>query len=487
MRNLIFRLFLRLFGFTIHKKKGHAKGTILILIDGLSYDALLLAITKKQCPTIKKLLTKKGFLIQPYYCGLPAATTATEALLFYGNKANIPGFTWYDRTLHTFVRGNRSLELAPFEDAYPKKRNLLQDGSAIMSVYTGGATELSVSGRNLTFSKSKPMITAMHYLLMSILYPIQLFRAIALTGKMLFLYYRSDVESAKEMMSGLFLGQFSCFLTEIEIMRNTKRIFVDFLLYDEMAHEHGPTHPSALSSLKLIDRYIKRICNTARHSGMEYDIIILSDHGQTNSIPYDLTMNRSEREISSALQDPARTILKTYGGFVPDKKDKSLYLVPAGSTLQLYFSESLHTPMTYTQLTTLYPSFIRTILDYPGFGWVLIREEHGGRLLIGKHGSLRFDKSGRHTLSGDPLKHIPKRDMELTIQSFKEYSQFPNNGDLVLFGAVINGAVVSFEKHKGTHGGFFGPMVTPFIISKLELEKEDSMEGIFRKIEYNMR
>lgn len=487
MRDIIFRIFLRLFGFTIHKKQGHAKGTILILIDGLSYDALLFGITKRQCPTIKKLLTKKGFFIQPYYCGLPAATTATEALLFYGNNTNIPGFTWYDRTLGTFVRGNRSLDLAPFEDTYPKKRNLLKDGSAIMSVYTGGATELSVSGRNLTFSKSRPMITAAHYLLMSLLYPIQLFRAIALTGKMLFLYYRSDVESAKEMMSGLFLGQFSCFLTEIEIMRNTKRIFVDFLLYDEMAHEHGPTHPTALSSLKLIDRYIKRIHNTAHHSGMEYDIIILSDHGQTNSIPYDLKENRSTREIQSALKDPARTVLKTYGGFVPNPKDKSLYVVPAGSTLQLYFSESLNAPMTHSQLGALYPSFIQELLDCRGFGWVLVREQDGGRLLIGKHGSLHFDNSGKHTISGDPLKQIPKRDLELTIHSFREYSLFPNNGDLVIFGAVTNGSVVSFEKHKGTHGGFFGPMVTPFIISKLQLEKTDSMEGIFRKIEYNMR
>lgn len=487
MRDIIFRFFLRLFGFTIHKKQGHERGTILILIDGLSYDTLLLAVTKKQCPMIKKLLTKKGFFIQPYYCGLPASTTATEALLFYGSNANIPGFTWYDRSLGTFVRGNRSLELAPFEDAYPKKRSLLQDGSAIMSVYTGGATELSVSGRNLTFSKSRPMITAAHYLLMSLLYPIQLFRALFLTGKMALLYYRSHVESAKEMMSGLFLGQFSCFLTEIEIMRNTKKIFVDFLLYDEMAHEHGPTHHSALSSLKLIDRYIKRIDNTARHSGMTYDIVILSDHGQTNSIPYDMTENRSVREIQSALQDKTRSVLKTYGGFVSDGKDKSLYVVPAGSTLQLYFSESLPIPMTHERIESIYPSLTKRLLDNHGFGWVLMREQDGGRLLVGKHGSVQFDKNGVHTLSGDPFRHIPKQDVDKTIQSFRDYSLFANNGDLVIFGAVINGSVVSFEKHKGTHGGFFGPMVHPFIIARFQFDKEDSMEKIFQKIEYNMR
>lgn len=487
MRDSIFRFFLHLFGFTIHKKQGQNKGTILILIDGLSYDALLLAITKRQCPSLKKLLTRKGYLIQPYYCGLPAATTATEALLFYGNNANIPGFTWYDRTLGAFVRGNRSYELARFEDTYPKKWSLLKDGSAIMSVYTGGATELSVSGRNLTFSKSVPILKAVHYLLMSILYPVQLIRALLLTCKMIVLYYRSNMDAVKEMMSGLFLGQFSCFLTEIEVMRNTKKIFVDFLLYDEMAHEHGPTHPTALSALKLIDRYIKRIVNTARHSEMIYDIVILSDHGQTNSIPYDATENRSVAEIQDALNDPSRTVLKTYGGFVPEKESKSLFVVPAGTTLQLYFSESLHKPMTKNELEILYPSFIQKLLTNQGFGWVLVRERGGDRLLVGKHGLLHFDKDGVHTITGDPLKDIPKRDINNTIRSFRDYSLFENNGDLVIFGAVASGRVTSFEKHKGTHGGFFGPMVTPFIISTLELNKDDSMEKIFEKIEYNMR
>lgn len=487
MRDIIFRFFLHLFGFTIHKKQGQNKGTILILIDGLSYDTLLLAVTKRHCPTLKKLLTKNGYFIQPYYCGLPAATTATEALLFYGNKTNIPGFTWYDRALGLFVRGNRSNELARFEDAYHKKWNLLEDGSAIMSVYTGGATELSVSGRNLTFSKSVPILKAAHYLLMSILYPVQLIRALLLTVKMAILYYRSNVDSAKEMMSGLFLGQFSCFLTEIEVMRNTKKIFVDFLLYDEMAHEHGPTHPTALSALKLIDRYIKRILNTSRHSGITYDIVILSDHGQTDSIPYDDIENRSEKEIRQSLMDPERTVLKTYGGFVPDEKNKSLYIVPAGSTLQLYFSESLHKPMTKNEIEALFPSLIQKLLSYHGFGWILVREQNGDRLLVGKYGSIHFDKEGKQRVSGDPLRHIPKRDIENTILSFRDYSLFANNGDLVVFGSITNGKVTSFEKHKGTHGGFFGPMITPFIISKLELQKEDSMEMIFQKIEYNMR
>ena len=284
MRKKLLNLFFFLCGFSVHRIAGKAKGTIIILVDGLSYDALQLAIKKGYSPTIKKLCSKQSVLSR-YYCGLPAATTSTEALLFYGNNFNIPGFTWFDRKMGVFVRGNRSDELSEFEDAYHKKRNLLDNGSAIMSVYTGGATELSVSGRNLTFSRSLYFVRTAHYFLMALLYPLQLFRTLYLTIKTLFLFHSSNRHSAKETFSKIALGQFSCFLTEVEIMRNTQKIFIDFLLYDEFAHEYGPTHTTTLSTLRLIDRYINRIVKSSKKADREYDVIILSDHGQTESIP----------------------------------------------------------------------------------------------------------------------------------------------------------------------------------------------------------
>ncbi len=486
MRDKLFRLFLRLFGFSISKKQEAKKGTIIILIDGLSYTALQTALLKKKCPTLKKLL-KKGYALEPYYCGLPASTTATEALLLYGNKSNIPGFTWFDRDLGEFVRGNRSYELSKFEDSYSKTRNLLTNGSSIMSVYTGGATELSLSGRNLSLSRSFGMMKTVHYLLMTILYPFQLLRALMISGKMLILYSRSNPHIARETMSTLFLGQFSCFLTEVEIMRNTQKIFVDFLHYDEFAHEHGPTHPTALSALRSIDRYIKRILKTAKNSGQEYDIVIISDHGQTPSVPYDVNSPRSESEIKDALQDETRTVMKTYGGFIPDPTLKKLYVVPAGSMLQLYFTESLKNPMNRDELENKYPRIIEHLLSFHGFGWILVREKGGRSSLIGKQGSIHFTKNGEYSISQKPFEGILEANIGHTIQTFRDYSTFKNNGDIVIFGSVMGEHITSFEKHKGTHGGFFGPMVHPFIMSTLKLEKDMSMEMIFEKIEYNMR
>lgn len=482
MRKKLFSLFFLLFWFRAKKIIGKEKGIIIILIDGLSYNAFHTAIKKGYCPTLKKM-SSRYYPLTSYYCGLPAATTATEALLFYGNNFNIPGFTWFDRGLQKFVRGNRSGELSEFEDSYDKKRNLLQNGSAIMSVYTGGATELSLSGRNLSFSHSLYFVKTAHYFLMALLYPVQLIRTIYLTLKTLVLYRRANRHSAVETFSKIVLGQFSCFLTEIEIMRNTQKIFIDFLLYDEFAHEYGPTHTTTLSTLRLIDRYINRIVKTAKKTERKYEIIVLSDHGQTESIPFDDPKIQSIEDIKIALDNTKYSVVKTYGGITPSRDKKELYVVPAGSTLQVYFSDYLQKGAFETEIESTFPHFISRLLTYEEFGWVLVKKTDSSSQLYGKCGSVVFENNGIHTIIGAPFPSLSSEEIKKTVSSFTYYSSFPNNGDIVLFGNTTKqNKVYSFEKHKGTHGGFYGPMVHPFIMSSNPLLVGDSMSSLFDTI-----
>lgn len=481
MRDLVFKIFLHLFGLSSKKIDSKQKGTIIILIDGLSFEALNLAIKKKYCPTLKKLSNGK-YKLSSYYCGLPASTTATEALLFYGNNYNIPGFTWYDRQLNKFVRGNRSLELTEFEDGYQKKRNLLQNGSVVMGVYSGGATELTMSGRNLSFSKSLYLLKTAHYFLMALLYPVQLIRTIYLTLKTIVLYRRANRQFAEETFAKIILGQFSCFLTEIEIMRNTEKIFVDFLLYDEYAHEHGPTHPTTFSTLRLIDRYIKRIVHTAKKAQRSYDLIFLSDHGQTESIPYDKHCEQSIIDIKKALNNEKYSVLKTFGGFVPNHKNRELYVVPAGSTLQLYFSTYLKGGVMESEIRGTFPGFIEGILSSDAFGWVLVRTDHLSSTLYGKKGTVVFHQDGTYKIKGVPFPISDQKEIERIIHSFQYYSTFPNNGDLVLFGNTKDKSVFAFEKNRGNHGGFYGPMTHPFIMTDNPKIAGDSMSSLFDTI-----
>ena len=352
-----------------------------------------------------------------------------------------------------------------------------------MGVYSGGATELSMSGRNLSFSRSVYFLKTAHYFLVALLYPVQLIRTLYLVCKTILFYKHSHANSVKDTFSKIILGQFSCFLTEIEIMRNTEKIFVDFLLYDEYAHEYGPTNHATLSSLRLIDRYIKRIVQSVKKSERSYDIILLSDHGQTDSIPFDFPIIRSIPDIKKSLLNELYSVVETYGSPQPTEGKKELYVVPAGSTLQLYFSNSLTKGLLESEINTEFPHFISNLLSWEEFGWVLVRRNENSSIIYGKKGSVILHSNKTYEVKDTPFPNCEASEMKHIIASFHAYSTFTNNGDLVIFGNVSkNHKVYSFEKHLGTHGGFYGPMTKPFIMTSNPNIKGDSMASLFDTI-----
>ncbi len=72
---------------------------------------------------------------------------------------------------------------------------------------------------------------------------------------------------------------------------------MNLLGYDELAHNRGPSSPSAHWSLQGIDRTIEGIYRKAVHSPYRsYDVWIYSDHGQEDTVSYALKYNRTVHE-----------------------------------------------------------------------------------------------------------------------------------------------------------------------------------------------
>ena len=48
-------------------------------------------------PTLRKLIDKHNWDLRKYPAGLPSATPAAQAAIFFGEKPNIPAFRWYEK------------------------------------------------------------------------------------------------------------------------------------------------------------------------------------------------------------------------------------------------------------------------------------------------------------------------------------------------------------------------------------------------------
>lgn len=493
MRKALFSLLLRVF--RLHKSSVpiDKKGLIVILIDGLSYNVFKHSLEKKQGRFFSKLI-KKGYSVHPYFCGVPAATTATEAELFFGTSENIPGFTWYDRSLSHFVRGNKGDSIVGFEQKMIKKAQLLKSGSCILGIYSSGATQCDLSGVQLNLKYPLRAFRKLQYFLFIFLNPVRLILTLYLILKSLLISIlisskerskKKFIQLIKDSFSRIFLGNIASYIAELEIARETPILFIDYVLYDEFAHEYGLEQKISYSALRLIDWYCESLYKTAKKSERKYEFLILSDHGHTPSraIKGD---NWLVGVVQNSLNDPSYQVIKTSGTYPPDQGEKIAYVVPGGSSAQIYFSNRLQIPYFQEELEQKFPNIIKNLLSNREIGWILVRKEINRQIFICRNGSIEFDRGKVLKITGAPFKGLAVNQRVMT--SLARYASFENNGDLVLFGNVDDeGRLYAFEDHRGTHGGFYGDMTKPFILTDNkfvinQIKKNDDMRLVFKAI-----
>src|SRR5690606_13940570 len=87
--------------------------------------------------------------------------------------------------------------------------------------------------------------------------------------------------------SNVILRELQTLAAMLDIDTGLPAIYTTYNAYDEVAHHFGPSSRTALKSLRALDRRIGEIRRVLRRPpGRPYDLYILSDHGQTPSIPY---------------------------------------------------------------------------------------------------------------------------------------------------------------------------------------------------------
>ena len=84
-------------------------------------------------------------------------------------------------------------------------------------------------------------------------------------------------------------------------------IYCDYLGYDEVGHFAGPETRDAVGTLTGIDRQIRQIPQAAREAPRRYQLVVLSDHGQTTSpvfeAVYGKPLDEMVREVINAGPD----------------------------------------------------------------------------------------------------------------------------------------------------------------------------------------
>src|SRR5689334_24088661 len=95
------------------------------------------------------------------------------------------------------------------------------------------------------------------------------------------------------------------------MMKGRPAIYATFSSYDEVAHHSGLERADTLEALRKLDQQFARIEHARLYAPRPYEIVVLSDHGQTQGATFrqrngygldDLVRRSVERSQVSALR-----------------------------------------------------------------------------------------------------------------------------------------------------------------------------------------
>ncbi|MFJ1736614.1 phage holin family protein [Streptomyces sp. NPDC088254] len=489
---------------------GTTPGTVFLQLDGVGHDVLLAAAATGVMPTTARWLGHTPghaatHRLTLWHTDWSSQTGASQLGILHGSNHDVPAFRWYEKDSGEVMVCNRPTSAAELQRRAVERTGdaglLAGDGASRGNLFGGGADEqalvLSIAvGRRDAATRSRAGYFA---------YFSDPANAVRTALSFVAEVVREIVESTRARLrrqrprvgrGGLY-PFIRAFATVVErdvvvaavmgdLLAGRGAVYADLVAYDEVAHHSGPRSRDAQKVLARLDRSLALIAKVAEHAPRPYRIVVLSDHGQspgeTFRARYGLTLGdlvragcglpvpRRARHTHSGAEARAavRAALRrpeeeTDGGHRPAPGSEPLVL--ASGNLGLVSFPDVPHRMSKEEIDARHPALLSTLANHPGVGFLLVRSERHGAVVLGAFGAeIPLDRLDEEP---GPLAGFGPR----AADAVRRTHAFPHTADIMVnsFHDPADGEVLAFEEQIGSHGGLGGPQARPFLLSPLDL------------------
>ncbi len=506
-------------------------GLLMMEIDGLSYWHLKHALEKGMLPTLKRLMDVHGYALSHVDCGLPSQTSACQAGIMFGDNYDIPAFRWYDKDKQKlYVSGHDAAEI---NARYAHGHGLMRGGSSINNMMNGDAKHSLLTLADLQAADAEERASRARDISLLLLNPYFLIRVVVLfLWEALVEVWQYAIDVIRDVQPRLnrlhggypfiraattvFMRDISGHLTALEIIRGAPSIYVTWPGYDEVAHHSGPWSQYAFNVLSHYDKVINTMLDLIeRKAPRPYNLVILSDHGQSFGFTFKQRYGKDLKEyIESLISDQiqvhaslggdegslsltaaagelenvkehgkggvvgrkiverAKNMIEGKTKSLPDEdtasisKGTDITVCGSGNIAQVYFHLAPH-KLTLIELQRAYPGLVDEMVQHEGIGIIVGCNDKGEPVALGKSGTRNL-----HTdeITGeDPMAMFG--DPDLRAAQMRRIADFPHAGDLIVNSTLFpDGTVAAMEELIGNHGGMGGEQTDAFIFHPPNLE-----------------
>lgn len=289
--------------YAIEQKSSYKKrypGLIMLEIDGLSINTLKKAIDKGMMPTIEKWIDEKTHTLKEWETDLSSQTGASQAGILHGNNKNIVAYRWVEKENDNNIVVSGKLSDSPLiENRISNGKGLLVNGISVANMFSGDSenstlTSSKIRGVSKIYNKSLNTVFLDSYnfqrLVVLFLWDIILELKSQLVHRIRNIrprIRRTIVYAAIRAGANVVLREVTTDIVAGEILTgDIDTAYATYMGYDEIAHHSGVEDDDVWGVLKQIDLQFSRLQSTIEMSDRDYEILILSDHGQSKGATF---------------------------------------------------------------------------------------------------------------------------------------------------------------------------------------------------------
>jgi uncharacterized membrane protein YvlD (DUF360 family) len=467
-------------------------GVVFLEIDGLALPILRRAMRDGSAPVMARWMEENGYRLTEWETDLSSQTGASQAGILLGSNEDIPAFRWVEKETATMMVCSSPQDCAEIESRRSTGIGLLADGGASRGNLLSGDAEETI----LTVSRMEAEKRANPGYRAFLANGSNVTRALVLFVWEVVLEWTAAIRATRRDVrprghrggSYPFLRAALCVIVRdaivfgvlTDMMRGRPAVYATFSSYDEVAHHSGLERADTMEALRKLDRQFGTIERARRYAPRPYEIVVLSDHGQTqgatfkqrNGYGLDELVERSltGREAEGFAGGDEQKAMVGHAvneatGSKPKKSAKNDVsgrdvLVLGSGNLGLIYLMEVKRRLTLEEIYERHPRLIPALREHPHVGWLLVRSAEHGALVLGPSGTRhladgRVDgedplapfspTAGSHLLRTDGFAHVA----DIMVGSF--YDPERDEG-------------CAFEELISFHGGLGGPQTRPFIL-----------------------
>ena len=472
-------------------------GIVFLEIDGLALPVLRDALRDGSAPHMARWIAEDGYRLTEWEPDLSSQTGASQAGILLGSNDDIPAFRWVEKETARIVACSSPSDCAAIEARLATGAGLLaRGGTSRGNLLSGEADEtiLTVSradaerGANPGYRAFFANGFNVTRVLVLFAWEVVLELTAAARARRRDVRPRGHRGGIYPLMRGAMcvaVRDLVVFGVLGDMMRGRPAVYATFASYDEVAHHSGLERADTLEALRKLDQQFGRIVAARRYAPRPYEIVVLSDHGQTqgatfkqrNGYGLDELVERSlaRGSVSALAGGDEQSAMVQHAvaeatGRKPGKRAKNdasgrdVLVLGSGNLGLVYLMERQHR-LTREEIDERHPELIPTLRAHPHVGWLLVHSTEHGALVLGAAGVRHLD-DGR-VEGADPLAAFSPT----AARHLARTDRFGNVADIMI-GSFYDPTLdegCAFEELISFHGGLGGPQTQPFILSPARL------------------